>query len=438
MPRSADPIQLALSDAIRKQRATGELLEGLTVSKQRDRPRARYVTKGHATPETATLPITWSLANAATIVNQLEQVSRLIEQGYALRQAVDTLQTISASKEGQYQWSRVYEAWKQKQGFSVESGKKYDGWFSRMHKLLRSHEYPVRNGKTLMRQYERAYLQSQAFGSDGRYRPLRFFSNLINYAIAHHGLHEEWAVPDAFRLEIVGKKEGSKDRRTPPIESPQLLQLLDDLEQSYPDIFCMCGLMAYHGLMGSELAVLIMTPDGLETAKSTVYQVLPKKRKPRHLESIDTLAREGHGDSISKRWASGLLSLPTQVENAIARCFDTPYTPQSPNYKAVGDAVRQVLDRNEHWQALVDQNPEITPYSLRHSFAWRCHKELNMESSMVAPWMGHTVEVHNQHYNAWFTRETQQRYKAEMIAMARERARLASENDCAVSHGNKD
>ena len=326
MPRSADPIQLALSDAIRKQRATGELLEGLTVSKQRDRPRARYVTKGHATPETATLPITWSLANAATIVNQLEQVSRLIEQGYALRQAVDTLQTISASKEGQYQWSRVYEAWKQKQGFSVESGKKYDGWFSRMHKLLRSHEYPVRNGKTLMRQYERAYLQNQAFGSDGRYRPLRFFSNLINYAIAHHGLHEEWAVPDAFRLEIVGKKEGSKDRRTPPIESPQLLRLLDDLEQSYPDIFCMCGLMAYHGLMGSELAVLIMTPDGLETAKSTVYQVLPKKRKPRHLESIDTLAREGHGDSISKRWSSGLLSLPTQVENAIARCFDARHT----------------------------------------------------------------------------------------------------------------
>ena len=100
--------------------------------------------------------------------------------------------------------------------------------------------------------------------------------------------------------------------------------------------------------------------------------------------------------------------------------------------------MRQVLDRNEHWQALVKQNPEITPYSLRHSFAWRCHKELNMESSMVAPWMGHTVEVHNQHYNAWFTRETQQRYKAEMIAMARERARLASENDCAVSNGNED
>ena len=100
--------------------------------------------------------------------------------------------------------------------------------------------------------------------------------------------------------------------------------------------------------------------------------------------------------------------------------------------------MRQVLERNEYWKALVRVNPDITPYSLRHSFAWRCHRELNMETSMVAPWMGHSPFVHDKHYSSFFTGETQRRYKAEMVALAQERARLTSKNDSAKSLEQED
>jgi len=438
MAQTADPIQQALSGLVKAERKAGSLLKGLTVSQQAGKPRVRYSTPEHSKPETATLPLTWSIANVPAVIDQLQQVSRLINTGYPLRQAVDTLGTISTKKSGEYSWVNVYKAWADKQGFTVETRKKHDGWFARMHKLLRDSDYPVTNGKMLFRQYERMYFHNVKPGTDGRIRALRFFSNLIDYAVNNHGLHEDWQVTKEFRLDIVGKKESSEKGITPPILTPDLLDLLDKLENKYPDIYTMVGLMACYGLMGAELAVIKMTEQGLQTVKDRPQHMLPKKRKPRSLESIDPLVRQGLGEDIAKKWISGYLHLPTSVYNAIARIYDAPYSYESPNYKAVGDAVRQVLDRNEYWKALVRVNPDITPYSLRHSFAWRCHRELNMETSMVAPWMGHSSFVHDKHYSAFFTGETQRKYKAEMVALAQERARLVSKNDSAKSLEQED
>ena len=438
MPRSADPIQQALSEAIRAAREQGTITPGLTISKQGTRPRCKYQTPQHTKPETATLPITWSLANASTIIDQLEEVSKLMRSGYGLKVSVDSLRTIEADGSDLFPWASVYEKWVINQGYTVETAKKYDAWFKRMYQLLRDQNHPVVNGKALFRQYEAKYFAKVAPGSDGRVRPLRFFSNLIDYAIEHHALHSDWTVPQSFRLQIVGKKEKNSKSITPPVTTDQLLKLLGELEDKHPDIYTMVGLMSLYGLMPAELSVISLTADGLEIIKSRPSLLLPKNRAPRKLESIDPLERQGLGESIANRWHSGELSLPNSVQNAIARCYDAPFSVSSPNYKAVGDAVRQVLERNAFWDALVRVNPDITPYSLRHSFAWRCHRELGMETSMVAPWMGHSSVVHDKHYSAFFTHETQRRYKADMIRLASLKAQLASEDDGELSHDQED
>lgn len=438
MPRSADPIQQAITNAVRQAREQGAIAAGLTVSKQGSRPRCRFSTPAHTKPETATLPITWSLANAAVIIQQLEEVTKMMESGHGLKTSVDSLQTIEATSTSSYPWTEVYEKWVINQGYTVETRKKYDGWFKRMYQLLRDHNRPVINGKMLFRQYESKYFHDINPGSDGRTRPLCFFSSLINFAVNHHGLHSDWIVSKEFRLEIVGKKEKNNKSITPPVMTNDLLKLLSQLEQQHPDIYTMVGLMSLYGLMPAELAVISLTEQGLETAKLRPIQLLPKNRNPRKLEAIDPLTHQGLGDSIAKRWYSGELSLPVAVQNAIARVYDEPYSFTSPNYKAVGDAVRQILERNAFWNALVRVNPDITPYSLRHSFAWRCHRELHMETSMVAPWMGHSSHVHDKHYSAFFTGETQRRYKEQMILMAQHREQLASGNDGELSHGEDD
>jgi hypothetical protein len=43
-------------------------------------------------------------------------------------------------------------------------------------------------------------------------------------------------------------------------------------------------------------------------------------------------------------------------------------------FKPVGDAFRQMLDRLPRWQGIVQETSEITPYSLRHGFTRRAHK----------------------------------------------------------------
>ena len=301
MPRTANPVQLILTAKIKEERDAKRIVPYLSVSEQKGKPRVKYRTPEHSKPETATLQLKWNADNIAAIIDQLAQASLLLEQGHRLSDAVNSLQLVSANEEGIYNWSKVYELWAEKQGFSIQTRKKYDGWYARMHQLLRNSDFPVSNGKQLFRQYERLYLADVKHGTDGRSRPLGFFSNLIDYAVANYGLSEVWVVPKSFRLEIIGKKEAGSKAITPPVQTPDLMRLLNNLEPN-PDVYTMVGLMAFYGLMGSELAVIRMTDEGLETFQERKFHTLPKNRDPRKLEAIDPLGREGWGESIAEAW----------------------------------------------------------------------------------------------------------------------------------------
>jgi integrase len=73
------------------------------------------------------------------------------------------------------------------------------------------------------------------------------------------------------------------------------------------------------------------------------------------------------------------------------------------DFKAVGEAFRKLLHRDHFWQSLVAANPGLTPYSLRHGYAWRGHKAYDRSLAVrdLAALMGHTPAVHLQNYGKW-------------------------------------
>jgi sigma54-dependent transcription regulator len=81
----------------------------------------------------------------------------------------------------------------------------------------------------------------------------------------------------------------------------------------------------------------------------------------RRVLPLDLLGREGEGARAVALLDSGLVKLPAAIRCQI----------EAGPHKGVGDAFRQLLDRFSFWQSLVQAARGLTPYSLRHGYAWR-------------------------------------------------------------------
>ena len=101
---------------------------------------------------------------------------------------------------------------------------------------------------------------------------------------------------------------------------------------------------------------------------------------------------QSEGARLVQLFHSGLVKLPKSIRNLEAGAF-----------KACGHTFRQYLDRNTTWQALKASNPELTPYSLRHGYAWRAAKYYPQPLPLrdTAKLMGHDLKTHIRHYGQW-------------------------------------
>ena len=85
--------------------------------------------------------------------------------------------------------------------------------------------------------------------------------------------------------------------------------------------------------------------------------------------------------------SSGLVKLPVGILNA-------------QDFKTCGHTFRQYLDRHPYWAALVKANPGLSPYSLRHGYAYR-GALAGIPLRQLAASMGHDVRTHMKHYGQW-------------------------------------
>jgi integrase len=156
------------------------------------------------------------------------------------------------------------------------------------------------------------------------------------------------------------------------------------------------GLVGLFGLRPAELAVMRVDEEGRLRVGAQVKRnrwSMSRPKSERLVLPLDIPGREGEGARFLQLYASGLVKLPARILTTIERS----------EFKPVGEAFRKLLERNPIWQSLVAASPGLTPYSLRHGYAWRGHKSYAHSLSVrdLAALMGHTPVVHLQHYGKW-------------------------------------
>ena len=89
--------------------------------------------------------------------------------------------------------------------------------------------------------------------------------------------------------------------------------------------------------------------------------------------------------------------LPEAVENQIKM------VEEKGGFSDVGNTLSQQLNRTSIWKQLVKKNKGLTPYSLRHRWAFIAHKASDSPISVrdAASSMGHTTTTHLSFYGSW-------------------------------------
>ena len=158
-------------------------------------------------------------------------------------------------------------------------------------------------------------------------------------------------------------------------------------------------MISIFGLRLSELAVLRAVDGKLYVGNIKNNINTKAKKEDRRVFPMDLLARKNLGKNLIELFESKKITLPMPVLNQIEMVKDKN------KYGDVGQALRQLIERNKVWREIIKTNPEITPYSLRHRYAHQCHKGSTIPISVkdAAAAMGHSVETHNSFYGSYTT-----------------------------------
>ena len=263
---------------------------------------------------------------------------------------------------------------------------------NRAFALITARTGAAHDGGGLMRLYARKHLMEVEPGSSGRKRNLLDVARFLKFAVNKCGADRKWLPLEADDLkELIGHRQ-TAPKPTVPIKPEELITLLNGLE-SDPSLRLAVGLVALFGLRPAELMVLSVDDGNLKIGnvkRNAHSSATPKP--PRTVQELPLKELQGEGARLVQLFHSGLVKLPKSIRNLEAGAF-----------KACGHTFRQYLDRNATWQSLKASNPELTPYSLRHGYAWRAAKYYPQPLPLrdTAKLMGHDLKTHIRHYGQW-------------------------------------
>ena len=295
--------------------------------------------------------------------------------------------------------SKVDQFMQTKQGLTSKTEKDWARRISRFLEEMNNNPSP-NTGVELIKKLSDKYLID--IEPDERKRYINAWCEILKYGIERHSQNEKrWQPPSKdYRKELIGKSNRTKqDKLTPYIEEHDLLRLLDDLESRDPSLFLAVGLISIFGLRLSELAVLRAVDSKLYVGNIKNNINTKAKKEDRRVFPMDLLAKKNLGKKLIELFESKKITLPLPVLNQIEMVKDKN------KYGDVGQALRQLIERNKVWREIIKTNPEITPYSLRHRYAHQCHKGSTIPISVkdAAAAMGHSVETHNSFYGSYTT-----------------------------------
>ncbi len=377
-----------------------------------------------------TLPIEWKKTSGIEILKAIEFIKPLVvEKNLTLKEATRRWKAQfigEATKQPNKSWndfllirplnkndanyekdlkaylnaaSKVDQFMQTKQGLTSKTEKDWARRISRFLEEMNNNPSP-NTGVELIKKLSDKYLID--IEPDERKRYINAWCEILKYGIERHSQNEKrWQPPsEANRKELIGKSNRTKqDKLTPYIEENDLLKLLDDLESRDSSLFLAVGLISIFGLRLSELAVLRALDGKLYVGNIKNNINTKAKKEDRRVFPMDLLAKKNLGKKLIELFESKKITLPMPVLNQIEM------VKEKNKYGDVGQALRQLIERNNVWKEIIKTNPEITPYSLRHRYAHQCHKGSTIPISVkdAAAAMGHSVETHNSFYGSYTT-----------------------------------
>jgi len=386
-----------------REQIKGEHGQGWSVGPQSGRTK---LTRRHrdGTRSAVMLDIPWAVGSSRRISNKVAHLQHLMQErnlGLAeanqLSSSSEAIETNGTETEA-INWGAVAEAF-------LES--RSDRRCTTLRDLrmrvknalttLRSKPHP-RDGRSLLRSYAAQHFGTCPPGGQGRKRHLGDIAAFLDFAVDRCGAESRWRPLEGEELqELIGTSDRSiSDALTPPIKPDQLAGLLDALTaDGRDDLWLAVALVGLYGLRPAELAALRVEEGRLYVSGQVKRnrQTMRVVKADRPVLPLDIPGREGEGARALALFESGSLQLPLPIRTAI----------ESDEFKRVGDAFRQLLDRYPHWQQLVAATPGLTPYSLRHGWAWRAHKAYERQLSVrdASALLGHSPSTHHRHYGRW-------------------------------------
>lgn len=348
------------------------------------------------------LPIPWAASSGSAINVNIARIRHLIdERGLSLCEAHSLIVVAEANEATAdwINWERVSEQFLESRSDRRESTLRDLRYrIANIQKTLASKPRP-RDGRSLMRAYAAQHFAKCPPGGKGRRAHIGDVGAFLNFAVDRCGAHTCWKPLAGEELrELIGSSQRTaSEKLRRPIKPEQLAALLDALERdSRLDLRLAVGLVGLFGLRPAELAELRVDDEGNLKVGGGVKRnrwSMNQSKTERLVLPLDIPGREGEGQQFLQQYAEGGQTLPARILVTI----------ESGDLKSVGEALRKLLERYRPWQELIEETPGITPYSLRHGYAWRAHKAYGRSLSVrdVAALMGHTPAVHLQHYGQW-------------------------------------
>lgn len=360
------------------------------------------------------LPIEWAVSNATAIANEVGVLATTmreekigLKEAFKRTQQVESTITATGIKSGVIDWQSVAADYLQtkadRRGTTLTDTSKR---ISNAVSLLTAAQNRPTDGPSLMQAYAAAFFENCPAGGSGRKRHLGDVAAFMDWGIKNRSLPARFKpLTGDERDVLIGTSDGGESSLTPPVKPEQLAALLDALEaDGKPELRLAVTLVGCFGLRPAELAALSVEDGRLYVASNV-------KRNSRSMKNeivkklVIALELDGRNDGAKalQLYASGLGKLPRAILNRIEKV-----KAEGGSFKPVGDEFRQQLERYPFWQSMAAATPGLTPYSLRHGWAWRAHKGYDRPLSVrdAAALMRHTPSTHMRHYGAWTDEES--------------------------------
>ncbi len=348
------------------------------------------------TRSAVSLDLPWDASCQTGVVNAVGEIrQRMDAHGLGLAEAYGLIHSAPAAETGRLDWVLVVQKFLlSREGRRETTLRDLRTRMARTLEVLQATPRP-RDGRSLMRAYSAQHFEDCPVGGVGRKRQLLDVAGLLRFAVNKAGAPDRWLPPPAEEIEALIGHADRHHEDSVPIKPEQLAALLDSLQEAgKAELHLAVSLVGLFGLRPAELGVLRVEEGRLYVGNVKRNARTLKVAKPeRRALPLDLPGREGEGTKAVALLRSGLVKLPGAIRNQAA----------AGSHKGVGDAFRQLLDRFPFWQSLPAATPGLTPYSLRHGYAWRGHKayERSIPVRDLAALMGHNPATHHRHYGKW-------------------------------------